>query len=51
MAYFAFHMKKSHATGETWDPKAVTEQTPHDIRQFILQKCGDRAHGYEGCKV
>ena len=34
-----------------WDAKAVTRQTPYDIRAFITQKCGPVEAGYEGKKV
>lgn len=34
-----------------WDAKAVTRQTPYDVRAFITQKCGPVEAGYEGRKV
>jgi hypothetical protein len=34
-----------------WDAKAVTQQTPFDIRAFITQKCGPVEAGFEGRKV
>lgn len=47
-AFILFTWKQ---VGATWDPKAVTSQTPYEIRNFILQKCGERMKGYEGQKV
>ncbi|KAF9804531.1 hypothetical protein IEO21_09337 [Rhodonia placenta] len=46
-AFILFTWKQ---VGATWDPKAVTSQTPYEIRNFILQKCGERMKGYEGQK-
>ncbi|KII89592.1 hypothetical protein PLICRDRAFT_108342 [Plicaturopsis crispa FD-325 SS-3] len=45
-AYITWHM--SH--NKQWDPRAVTKQTPFDIRHFITQKCGPKSDGYEGRK-
>ncbi|KAF9238398.1 hypothetical protein BU15DRAFT_62593 [Melanogaster broomeanus] len=45
-AFLAFHLK--HTAG--WDPKAVTKQTPYDVRLFITHKCGLKSEGYEGHK-
>ncbi|KAF7982858.1 hypothetical protein HWV62_25838 [Athelia sp. TMB] len=46
MAYLAYHLKRD----PSWDPMAVTGNTPKDIREFILQKCGRSSDGYEGRK-
>ncbi|KAH7904816.1 hypothetical protein BJ138DRAFT_1018593, partial [Hygrophoropsis aurantiaca] len=43
-AYISFHMKRDKG----WDAKAVTAQTPYDVRAFIAQKCGAKMEGYEG---
>ncbi|KZP06356.1 hypothetical protein FIBSPDRAFT_902846 [Athelia psychrophila] len=41
IAKHAAEIANAHITGGTRKAQR---------RQFILQKCGDRAHGYEGCK-
>ncbi|KAJ7453221.1 hypothetical protein FB451DRAFT_1050494, partial [Mycena latifolia] len=46
-AYIACHKRKD----PNWDPKKITASTPTDITQFIIQKCGDKAKGYEGKKA
>ncbi|KAJ7066766.1 hypothetical protein B0H15DRAFT_764970, partial [Mycena belliarum] len=46
-AYIASHKRKN----PDWDPKQVTASTPGDITQFIIQKCGEKAKGYEGKKA
>ncbi|KAJ6459715.1 hypothetical protein C8R47DRAFT_965531, partial [Mycena vitilis] len=45
-AYIGFHRRKN----ASWDPKTVTISTPNDITAFIVQKCGDKAKGFEGNK-
>ncbi|KAJ7171864.1 hypothetical protein C8R43DRAFT_1146423 [Mycena crocata] len=46
-AYIASHMRRE----PNWDATSVTAATPGHITQFIAQKCGDKAEGYEGKKV
>ncbi|KAG6905051.1 hypothetical protein DXG01_005380 [Tephrocybe rancida] len=36
-----------HCDGN-WDPTRVDSKTPHDIRDFITQKCGTKEEGCEG---
>lgn len=46
-AYIEYHLKRD----PTWNPKAVSKETPMHIRNFIQQKCGKKSEGYEGCHV
>jgi hypothetical protein len=46
-AFIDFHQRLD----PKWDPKAVTTQTPYDIRRYITQKCGPKENDYEGKKV
>jgi len=46
-AYIAFHLKRN----PKWDPKEVSQSTPHDIWMFITQKCGAKEDNFDGKKV
>ncbi|KAF7973323.1 hypothetical protein HWV62_15573 [Athelia sp. TMB] len=45
-AYITYHRQRK----PNWDAKAVTPQTPYDIREFITHKCGAKEDGFEGKK-
>ncbi|KLO10084.1 hypothetical protein SCHPADRAFT_943121 [Schizopora paradoxa] len=50
-AYILYHLNKAKENSYTWDPKAVTENTPFDITAFITKKCGKVEDGCEGRKM
>ncbi|EKM48007.1 uncharacterized protein PHACADRAFT_203375 [Phanerochaete carnosa HHB-10118-sp] len=44
--YITYHKKHN----PQWDEKAITPNTPNDIRVYIQEKCGSKSNGYQGCR-
>ncbi|TCD59839.1 hypothetical protein EIP91_011335 [Steccherinum ochraceum] len=40
-SFIDYHLQKN----PKWDPRRVTEQSPQDVCEFIMQKCGDPKDG------